>query len=321
MDQPELPAKHEKEIFKKKTGMPMKMMLKSKIVRETLKAKGYELDEVEKRRATIEEDLRRLLDKLTDDKPVARKNDKDKPEVTILKRVEAAQGEDSTIRQPGGKEVGQTLIEKIPEEKLRQTTLRKQKVTFMKEAEHLGPDQESGEWSKSERDSEEDNLSGESDEWEDDSEKSGVDQDSLCMILAEGKMRHHDRELQTDSSAGTYNLEQQDEYGGGELEKIAVSRKPFMELSCNSNVRTKLEPDDDREVLRRIVCVKLKDDIHSPGELNGQMMVLKEHVKAKYRLSDLIRAQKNDKMTSNLSKWIRTGARRKKTCRRIIKRS
>ena len=86
--------------------------------------------------------------------------------------------------------------------------------------------------------------------------------------------------------------EQQDAYGREELEKIAVSRKPFRELSCNSNVRTKLEPDDDREVLRRLVCVKLKDDIHSPGELNGQMMVLKEHVKARYRLSDLIRAQK-----------------------------
>ena len=124
-------------------------------------------------------------------------------------------------------------------------------------------------------------------------------------------MRHHGRELQIDSSAGTYNLEKQDEYGGEELKKIAVSRKPFRELSCNSNVRTNLEPDDDREVLIRIVCVKIKDDIHSPGELNGQMMVLKEHVKARYRLSDLIRAQKNDKMRSNLSKWIWTGDKEK----------
>ena len=90
-----------------------------------------------------------------------------------------------------------------------------------------------------------------------------------------------------------------------------MSRKPFRELSCNSNVRTNLEPDDDREVLRGIVCVKLKDDIHSPGELKGQMMVLKEHVKARYRLSDLIRSQKSDKMTSNLSKWIRIGDKEK----------
>ena len=45
--------------------------------------------------------------------------------------------------------------------------------------------------------------------------------------------------------------------------------------------------------------------------MNGQIMALKEHVKARYRLSDLIRAQKNDKMTSNLSKWIRTGSKEK----------
>ena len=77
------------------------------------------------------------------------------------------------------------------------------------------------------------------------------------MSLAEEKMRHHDRELQTDPSSVTYHLEQQDAYGGEQLEKIAVSRKPFRELSCNSNVRTKLEPDDDREVLRRIVGIKI----------------------------------------------------------------
>ena len=68
-------------------------------------------------------------------------------------------------------------------------------------------------------------------------------------------------------------------------------------------------PDDDRKVF--IVCVKVRDDIHSRGEMNGQMMALKEHVKARYRLSDLIRAQKNDKMTNNLYKWIRTGVKEK----------
>ena len=64
----------------------METMLKSKIVRETLKAKCYDPDEVETGRVTIGEELRRLLEKLADDKPVARNNDKDKPEVTILKR-------------------------------------------------------------------------------------------------------------------------------------------------------------------------------------------------------------------------------------------
>ena len=58
--------------------------------------------------------------------------------------------------------------------------------------------------------------------------------------------------------------------------------------------------------MRRIVCVKLNDDFPSPGELNGQMMALREHVKARYRL-----IQKKDKMTSNLSKWIGTGVKEK----------
>ena len=34
--------------------------------------------------------------------------------------------------------------------------------------------------------------------------------------------------------------------------------------------------------MRRIVCVKLKDDIHNPGETNGQIMALKEQVKTRY---------------------------------------
>ena len=99
--------------------------------------------------------------------------------------------------------------------------------------------------------------------------------------------------------------------GGEELEIIAVSRKNFRELSSSSNIRTNLEPEGDKKVLRRIVCVKLRDNIHNPGELNGQTMALKDHVKVRYRLSDLIRAQKNDKMTSNLSKRIRTGVKEK----------
>ena len=138
------------------------------------------------------------------------------------------------------------------------------------------------------------------------SEKSSDDQDSLCMIPAEEKMRHRDRELQTDPSSGKYNLDQQEVRGGEELEKIAVSRKQFRELSCNSNARTNMVAEDDRKIMSRIVCVKLKDDIHNPGE-----MALKEQVRARYRLSDLIRAQKNDKMTSNFSKWIRTGTKEK----------
>ena len=202
-----------------------------------------------------------------------------------------------------------SLVDKIPDNTLERTQVRKKKVAFKEEAEHLGLGQESGEWSTSTEEEEtgEENFS----EWDEDSEKSSDDQDSLCMILAEEKMRHRDRELQRDPSSGTYNSDEEDVQGGEELEKIAVSRKPFRELSCNSIVRTNLVPEDDMKMVKRIISVKLNDDIHNPGEMNGQIMALKERIKARYRLSDLMRAQKNDMMTSNLSKWIRTGSKEK----------
>ena len=53
-DHPEQPKERpEKTILKKTRGMPMGIRLKSKIVRETLKAKGYDLNQVESGRAEI----------------------------------------------------------------------------------------------------------------------------------------------------------------------------------------------------------------------------------------------------------------------------
>ena len=309
-DHPELSEEPPKKTILKKTrGMPIEIMLKSKIVRETLKAKGYEFNQVETGDTQIDEDLWRLLEKLADDKPVNEGKGREEPEVTILRRSETVGNADSLRgSDTDGKEVVRSLVDKIPDSILERTQLRKKKVAFKEEAEHLGLGQETGEWSTSteEEETREEKLTGECEEWDEDSEKSSDDQDSLCMILAEEKMKHRDRELQTDPSSGTYNSDEQEVQGGEELEKIAVSRKPFRELSCNSNFRTNLVPEDDTKIVKRIKCVKLKDDIHNLGEMNGQIMALKEHVKARYRLSDLIRVQKNDKMTSNLYKWIRT---------------
>ena len=239
-DLPELPEERpEKTILKRNRGMPMEVMLESKIVRETLKAKGYDLNQVEAGRAEIGDELRRLLQKLADAKPVVRKKGKEEPEVTILRRNDADGSEDSLKeKQPDEKEVVQSLVERIPEDILRRTMFKKKKVAIREEADHLELGQESGEWPTAEEDAEEEKLSGECEERDDDSEKSRNDQDSLCMILAEEKTRNRDRELQTDRSSGTYNLDQQEVCGGEELEKIAVSRKTFWELSCNSNVRT-----------------------------------------------------------------------------------
>ena len=129
-----------------------------------------------------------------------------------------------------------SLVDKIPESILERTQVRKKKVAFKEEAEHMGLCQESGEWStsKEEEETREEKLSGECEEWDEDSDESSENQDCLCMILAEEKIRHRDRELQTYPSSGTYNLDVQEIRGGEEVERIAVSRKPFtiMQRKC-----------------------------------------------------------------------------------------
>ena len=64
--------------------------------------------------------------------------------------------------------------------------------------------------------------------------------------------------MHTNPSSGTYRLDSEDANGGEKLEMIAVSTKPFRELSCNSNIRTNLDPESNRKI--KIVCVKLRDN-------------------------------------------------------------
>ena len=246
-DHPDLPTEHQgKSILERSSRMPMEIMLKSKIVKESLKAKGYNLDEAETGKGTVGHDLRRLLETLADEKPVVSNSGNEGPEVTIKKREETHDGNLTRGMEAEKKKVIRSLVEKIPEDILRRTTLRRKRVSFKEDVEHFGQDQESEECQPPERDGEEENLSGESRGWDEGSEKSDGEQDSLCMILVEAKRRYHDRELQTDPSSGTYNLEYHGVNGGEEREMIAVTRKPFRELSCNSNIRTNLEPESRR---------------------------------------------------------------------------
>ena len=60
--------------------------------------------------------------------------------------------------------------------------------------------------------------------------------------------------------------------------------------------------------LRKIWCVKLMDDAHAPEIMSGQMNVVKTYLKARYRLSDVLRAQRKDRMTSSLKRWVENGA-------------
>ena len=161
-DHPELPKEPpEKRILKRTLGMPIEIILKSKILRETLKAKGYDLNQVETGRAVIDEDSRRLLEKLADDKPVIKEKGKEEPEVTILRRKEADSGEDSRKENKSGeREVVRSLVGKIPEDILERTRFRTKKVAFRDEAEYLGLVQESEERPTAEEDAEEEKLSG-----------------------------------------------------------------------------------------------------------------------------------------------------------------
>ena len=163
-DQSELPKESpEKTILKKKRAMPIEVILKSKIVRETLKAKGYDVKQVEAGDVQIDDDLRRLLEKLADDKPVIQEKGQGEPEVTILRREETVEKADSPRGSvTDGKDVVRSLVDKVPESTLERTQVRKKKVAFKEEAEHLRQGQESGEGSPSTEEEEtgEEKLSG-----------------------------------------------------------------------------------------------------------------------------------------------------------------
>ena len=88
---------------------------------------------------------------------------REEPEVTILQRNETVGNADSLRgSNTDGKEVMRSLVDKIPDNILERTRVRKKKVAFKEEAEHLGLDQESGEWSTftEEEDNGEEELSG-----------------------------------------------------------------------------------------------------------------------------------------------------------------
>ena len=84
-----------------------------------------------------------------------------------------------------------------------------------------------------------------------------------------------------------------------ELELIAVSKRPNRIILHATVVRTNLEP--------KISCVKTMDDAHVLELVSGQLNVWKTSLKARYRLSDLSRAQRIDRMTNHLKRWIENG--------------
>ena len=90
-----------------------------------------------------------------------------------------------------------------------------------------------------------------------------------------------------------------------EIKLIAVSKRPTRLLPHCTVICFNLEPSvQEATPLKKIWCVKLMDDAHAPEIMSGQLNVIETYLKARYRLSDLLRAHRNDRMTSNLKRWI-----------------
>ena len=140
--------------------------------------------------------------------------------------------------------------------------------------------------------------------WENTSETSSkldVSEIAIHSLLVEWKHRGLEREMHQDPGRDRYTSDEEGTVvnnAAEEIELIAVSKRPTRLLPHGTVVRTNLEPSvQEISPLKKIWCVKLMDDDHAPEIMSGSV-----------RLSDLLRAQQNDKMTSNLKKGgSRTG--------------
>ena len=130
---------------------------------------------------------------------------------------------------------------------------------------------------------------------------------AIHTLLVETRARDLDREKYQDPDSDRYLIpsERVCDNAADDLETIAVSKRSISLLPQKEVVRTDLQPfKQETQPLAKIWCVKMEEDTHQPNELNSQMRVMKRYLKARYRLSDLLRAQRNDRMTSNLKRWI-----------------
>ena len=80
-----------------------------------------------------------------------------------------------------------------------------------------------------------------------------------------------------------------------------MSKRSARLLPRATVTRTSLEPlEQEAPRLKKIWCVKMMDDAHSSEIICGQLNIMKTYLKTRYRLSDLLRAQRNYRMTRNL---------------------
>ena len=151
------------------------------------------------------------------------------------------------------------------------------------------------------------------DTYSDRNSSSGSELSKLAIhtLLEETRARDLDREVYQDPDSDRYLIpsERVFDNAADDLETIAVSKRSLSLLPQKEVIRTNIQPfKQETQPLAKIWCVKMEEDTHQPNELNSQMRVMKTYLKARYRLSDLLRAQRKDRMTSNLKRWIENGA-------------
>ena len=133
---------------------------------------------------------------------------------------------------------------------------------------------------------------------------------AIHTLLVENCARDLDTEVYQDPDSDRYLIPSEGVFDNAadDLETIAVSKRSIGLLPQKEVFRTDLQPfKQETQPLAKIWCVKMEEDTHQPNELNSQMRVMKTYLKARYRLLNLLRAERNDRMTSNLKGWIENG--------------
>ena len=150
------------------------------------------------------------------------------------------------------------------------------------------------------------------DTYSDRNSSSGSDMSELAIhtLLVETRARDLDREVYQDHDSDRYLIpgERVIDNAADDLETIAVSKRSISLLPQKEVARTDIQPfEQETQPLAKIWCVKMEDDTRQPDEMSSRMRVMKTYLKARYRLSDLLGAQRIDRMTSNLKKSIEKG--------------
>ena len=129
---------------------------------------------------------------------------------------------------------------------------------------------------------------------------------SEVVFLLEWKQRVLDREMHQDAYRDRYSSGEKGtilDHAANDLDLIAVSKRPTRLLPHATVVCTNFKPlKQEAATLKKFWCVNLMDGDQAPKIFRGQLNAIKTYLKARYRLSDLLRAQRNDYFKLKIAK-------------------